>query len=318
MWLSSATMKPSSGGMYVKNIQCKHILGGDGKASSVVSVLKVVFIPLAVVAAKQSEDQEKIKKLNATTPRSWNIKQAGKSSIQKRGMQGTLKELDTKFQSERTEQIEKPRATKHKVVVGEEVTQLVIPLDRSTIIRACVLTSGGLATAGVVIRQKGWLSPDCTILMPYDFQPWHLGATAAAVVVVSVSRQLLLKTWPAFSRSSQAANEQVLKSLDPLDYVVVSVLPGISEELLFRGAVLPLFGIDWKGVLLTGIIFGALHLTGGRNKAFAIWASFIGILYGTLSVWTMDLLVPMATHSLANLVAAVMWKQNENTVSSEC
>lgn len=107
---------------------------------------------------------------------------------------------------------------------------------------------------------------------------------------------------------------QVLSSLEPLDYIVVSFLPGISEviflivgffkiapilrqaiernwcyflmqgfsyiisshkhvfqELLFRGALLPLVGVDWRGAAASGLVFGILHISGGRNVAFATW-----------------------------------------------
>ena len=43
------------------------------------------------------------------------------------------------------------------------------------------------------------------------------------------------------------------------------------QELFFRGAILPLVGVDWSGAAVAGLIFGILHLTGGRNAAFAAW-----------------------------------------------
>lgn len=43
------------------------------------------------------------------------------------------------------------------------------------------------------------------------------------------------------------------------------------QELLFRGALLPLIAPDWQGVAISGIVFGTLHLSGGRNSAFALW-----------------------------------------------
>lgn len=43
------------------------------------------------------------------------------------------------------------------------------------------------------------------------------------------------------------------------------------QELLFRGALLPLVGVDWRGVAASGLVFGILHISGGRNVAFATW-----------------------------------------------
>lgn len=41
------------------------------------------------------------------------------------------------------------------------------------------------------------------------FEIWHLGLVTGLVVLVSSCRYLLLKTWPDFAESSEAANQQV-------------------------------------------------------------------------------------------------------------
>lgn len=115
-----------------------------------------------------------------------------------------------------------------------------------------------------------------------------------------------LKLCNLFTQYSLSLNVQVLTSLEPVDYLVVSFLPGISEvlrksclsslfvlqfiklvimlhasvssyygmsvqELLFRGALLPLTGNNWNSVLLVATLFGILHLGSGRKSSFAIW-----------------------------------------------
>ncbi|MQM13624.1 hypothetical protein Taro_046550 [Colocasia esculenta] len=108
-----------------------------------------------------------------------------------------------------------------------------------------------------------------TILL--HFEIWHLELIAALVILISSCRYILLKTWPDFAESSEAANQQVLSSLEPIDYMVVAFLPGISEELLFRGGLLPLFGLNWISALVVAAIFGFLHIGGGRKYSFAAW-----------------------------------------------
>ncbi|XP_073144580.1 uncharacterized protein [Henckelia pumila] len=99
---------------------------------------------------------------------------------------------------------------------------------------------------------------------------WHLDLVVGSVLLVSSTQFLLLKIWPDFAKSSETAKQLVLTSLEPLDYLVVAFLPGKSEELLFRGALLPLFGINWTSILAVAALFGVLHLGGGRNYSFAI------------------------------------------------
>ncbi|XP_073144581.1 uncharacterized protein [Henckelia pumila] len=91
---------------------------------------------------------------------------------------------------------------------------------------------------------------------------WHLDLVVGSVLLVSSTQFLLLKIWPDFAKSSETAKQLVLTSLEPLDYLVVAFLPGKSEELLFRGALLPLFGINWTSILAVAALFGVLHLGG--------------------------------------------------------
>nr|GEW12718.1 zinc finger, RING/FYVE/PHD-type [Tanacetum cinerariifolium] len=91
---------------------------------------------------------------------------------------------------------------------------------------------------------------------------------AGLVILISSSRFLLLKTWSDFAESSEASNQLVLTSLEPLDYAFVAFLPGISEELLFRGALLPLIGINLTSATAVAALFGILHLGSGRKFSF--------------------------------------------------
>ncbi|KAJ4973147.1 hypothetical protein NE237_006321 [Protea cynaroides] len=172
--------------------------------------------------------------------------------------------------------------------------------SRSAVLQACSVTSGLILLLGLVIRQASHVASmeglpllDCSTKVSFDFKVWHLELIIGLVALVSSCRHLLLKTWPDFAESSEAANQQVLGSLQSLDYIVVAFLPGVSEELLFRGALLPLFGLDWKSALIVAAIFGVLHLGGGRKSSFAIWATFVGFAYGYATIISSSIIVPM-------------------------
>lgn len=182
-------------------------------------------------------------------------------------------------------------------------------------LQACILTSGLIAAFGTVIRQVSHVASieglpvlDCSTEVSFGFEMWHLEMITGIVVLISSSRYLLLKTWPDFAESSEAANRQVLSSLQPLDYIAVAVLPGISEELLFRGAVLPLLGMNWTSIAVAALIFGVLHIGNGRNYSFAIWATFVGLVYGYATVLSSSLAVPMASHAVNNLIGGLLWR----------
>ncbi|XP_027332189.1 uncharacterized protein LOC113847348 isoform X4 [Abrus precatorius] len=107
--------------------------------------------------------------------------------------------------------------------------------SRSAVLRACTITSALIAAFGIVIRQVSHVASveglpilDCSTEVSFGFEMWHLELIAGLVILISPCRYLLLKTWTDFAESSEAANEQVLSSLQPLDYIVVAFLPGIT------------------------------------------------------------------------------------------
>lgn len=83
---------------------------------------------------------------------------------------------------------------------------------------------------------------------------------------------------------------------------VIAVVPAFAEEFLFRGLVqgsLERGLTPLKGVILTGIIFGAFHL----NPFTFIPLAIIGIYLGFLVLKSNSLMVPIAAHFFNNAVA---------------
>ncbi|GKA12712.1 zinc finger, RING/FYVE/PHD-type containing protein [Tanacetum coccineum] len=114
----------------------------------------------------------------------------------------------------------------------------------------------------------------------------------------------------SFELRLRATNPLVLTSLEPLDYAFVAFLPDISEELLFRVALLPLIGINLISATVVAALFGILHLGSGRKFSFATWATFVGLAYGYAMILTSSLIVPMASHAINNLIGGVIWLIN--------
>ncbi|CAI9278227.1 unnamed protein product [Lactuca saligna] len=190
--------------------------------------------------------------------------------------------------------------------------------SRSSVLQACTFTSTLIAFGGVIIRQgshlassQGWPIADCSSEISFNFETWHLQGVVGLVILISSSRFLLLRTWSDFAESSEASNQQVLTSLQPLDYAYVAFLPGISEELFFRGALLPLLGTNFTSATAVAALFGILHLGNGRKFSFAIWATFVGLAYGYATILSSSLIVPMASHAINNLIGGVIWRVSQ-------
>jgi membrane protease YdiL (CAAX protease family) len=112
---------------------------------------------------------------------------------------------------------------------------------------------------------------------------------------------------------SYCPNSQLLMNLGPLDVLLVALASGVPEELLFRGALLPASFPDWRGAALSAALFGALHVSGGRNAAFALWAAGVGGVYGAAMLATGSVWVPAAAHVAANAASAFVWKARAGT-----
>ena len=88
--------------------------------------------------------------------------------------------------------------------------------------------------------------------------------------------------------------------------LVAAVIPGIGEELFFRGVLQPFLAGDKKrnhtAVWLTAFIFAALHM-----QFFSFFPRlFLGVFLGYLYVYTKRLWVPILVHIFNNAFAVVL------------
>jgi len=80
--------------------------------------------------------------------------------------------------------------------------------------------------------------------------------------------------------------------------IVFGMLAGIPEEILFRGAMQPALG-----VVLAGVIFGALHAI---TLAYFVYATAAGIALGLLAIWRDGLWAPIAAHTVIDAIMFVL------------
>nr|WP_228059748.1 CPBP family intramembrane glutamic endopeptidase [Plectonema radiosum] len=119
---------------------------------------------------------------------------------------------------------------------------------------------------------------------------------------------LAYRFFPVYRRSANYYLEIVLKPLALPDLIWLGLLPGLSEELLFRGVMLPALGFNHLAVIVSSICFGVLHLSGSGQWAYVIWATIVGMILGYSALLTGNLLVPIVAHIVTNLVSSYFWK----------
>jgi membrane protease YdiL (CAAX protease family) len=90
------------------------------------------------------------------------------------------------------------------------------------------------------------------------------------------------------------------------DAIMVAILAGVSEELLFRGClwflIQSLLG-PWVALAATSMLFAAVH--GAFRKGYGLWGLFAlggGLVSGVLLILTGNLVAPIAMHVLTDAV----------------
>lgn len=175
--------------------------------------------------------------------------------------------------------------------------------------RIQILTAMGVTAIILLIVARLWLALDSAArMLPLVWSSsalvWGLGVGLGITLASSVVYRL----WAAYRQSADFYLELVLKPLAPPDVIWLGLLPGMSEELLFRGVMLPAIGLTWFGLVISSLCFGVLHFSGSKNWSYVIWATTIGAVLGLSAIFTGNLLVPILAHITTNLLSSTIWK----------
>ena len=164
---------------------------------------------------------------------------------------------------------------------------------------------------------KLWLHFGSVSLLPLSWSATVLPVGIGLGLAITAASLLVYRFWAAYRRSADFYLEFVLKPLVLPDIIWIALLPGLSEELLFRGVMLPALGLNITGVVVSSLCFGILHLSGAEQWAYAVWATAVGLLLGYSAVATGNLLVPIVAHVFINLVSSCFWKLASSSRGAE-
>ena len=101
-----------------------------------------------------------------------------------------------------------------------------------------------------------------------------------------------------WARELHGSFRDLLGPLSPREITILALASSIGEELLFRGALMP-----WFGVWAQAIVFALLHV--GPGKRFLPWtasAFALGLAFGALADETRNLGGPIAAHFAINFL----------------
>jgi hypothetical protein len=174
--------------------------------------------------------------------------------------------------------------------------------------RTQILVVMGVSAIALGLVAKLWLQFGNVSLLPLRWTATAFSGGVGLALIITALSSLVYRLWPAYRSSADFYLEFVLKPLFWSDLIWVALLPGLSEELLFRGVMLPAFGLNITAVVISSLCFGILHLSGPQQWAYVVWATVVGLLLGYSALATGNLLVPIVAHILTNLVSSCFWK----------
>lgn len=174
--------------------------------------------------------------------------------------------------------------------------------------RTQVLIAMGVTAVILLFVAKIWLHLSSVTLLPVQSTSESIFLGLGIALGITGASGLVYRLWPGYRQSADYYLELVLKPLVLPDIIWLGLLPGMSEELLFRGVMLPALGLNMTGLVATSLLFGVLHLSGPGQWPYVVWASVVGLLLGFSAIATGNLLVPIVAHVATNLISSYMWK----------
>ena len=171
----------------------------------------------------------------------------------------------------------------------------------------------GVTAVILLMVAKIWLRVGSIMLLPVRYTTIALGQGIGLGIAITLASSLVYRIWAAYRHSADYYLKLVLKPLIWPDLIWLGLLPGLSEELLFRGVMLPALGLDLKALVFSSLFFGILHLSSFRQWAYVVWAAIVGFILGFSVLATGNLLVPIVAHITTNLISSSLWKWSDRT-----
>ncbi|WP_414529465.1 lysostaphin resistance A-like protein [Nodularia chucula] len=174
--------------------------------------------------------------------------------------------------------------------------------------RTQVLVAMGVTAILLWVVAKVLLTYDNFYLLKWQFSPRDVLLGLGLALVITAFSGLAYRLCPPYRKSADYYLNIVIKPLVLPDLIWLGLLPALSEELLFRGVMLPALGFNYVAVIVSSLAFGVLHLSGSEQWPYVIWATIIGLMLGFSALFTGNLLVPIIAHMITNWVSGFFWK----------
>ncbi|NEQ51874.1 MAG: CPBP family intramembrane metalloprotease [Leptolyngbya sp. SIO3F4] len=174
--------------------------------------------------------------------------------------------------------------------------------------RVQVLVAIAATALVLLVLARLWLLWDSIEQLPIRIGLYPVAAGLLLGASITIISGLLYRFWPKYRHSAEVYLKYILTPLVLPDMVWLGLLPGISEELLFRGVMLSALGANLLALGLSSLCFGLLHMSDWRQWPYMLWATCVGGLLGGSALVSQNLLVPVVAHVFTNIASSLVWK----------
>lgn len=182
--------------------------------------------------------------------------------------------------------------------------QLLKNEDAGTSATGLIVTTAAVSIVTIVV----FLAARWTVVSRHWVQtrPWFvLFWCVLAALGVLIPSSWLQEQMPVLPNFAEETFDLIMK--DRLGYFIVGLLAPLSEELVFRGAVLKAL-LQWKqnpwvGIVISAVLFALIHM----NPVQMPHAFLVGLLLGWMYYRTDSIVPGVVYHWVNNTVAYVMY-----------
>ncbi len=171
------------------------------------------------------------------------------------------------------------------------------------------LFEGGLVLVAVAL---GWIvghDPLATFHWSWQDALWGVAATGPPLIILAICLKTPWRPVAELVRVVDSFLVPLFRDVRTVDLAAIALLAGLGEEMLFRGVIQQATAV-WvggplgiaAGLAVAAILFGLVHRI---TVTYALLAGLIGLYLGVIWIINGNLLVPIVTHAVYDLVAMV-------------
>ena len=183
-------------------------------------------------------------------------------------------------------------------------------LSRSQVLIAMAVTA--IIFLGI---SKLWVYLTGIPMVPLYWNIEHGAIGLGIGLGVALLSSLIYEIWESYRIAAQEYLDMVLNPLEAVDLIWLGLLPGLSEEMLFRGVALSALGMNGIALIITSVVFGALHMASAKHLSYTVWAIAVGMMLGAITMYTGNLLSAIVAHIVTNSLSGVIWKYKQSKLA---